>query len=114
MSFTAIDTAVPGGDTLAEAVAKVNAGFVDTLREIVLGAVPGWNWSFEGADPLAPSAVVWTNGQHQVKIAFSYAGGRVASALYRASTDGGSTWTNKGTETYSYDGNGYLTATTWS
>lgn len=114
MSFTEIDVTVPGGDTMAEAWGKTNAGFLDALREVVLGAVPGWNWSFEGADPSAPSAEVWKNGAHWVRIEYSYNSGRIASALYRYSVNSGSNWTNKGTESYTYDGSGYLTATTWS
>lgn len=114
MSYTLVDTSVPGGDTLGDAWGKVNAGFVDTIREIVFGAVPGWNYSKTGADPTAPETELWTNGTNVLRIAYTYSTGLVATAVYSYSTNGGSSFTTKATVTYTYDGDGYLISTTWS
>lgn len=114
MSFTAIDLNVPGGDTIAAAMGKINAGFVDIMREITLGGVPGWNLAIAGADLTVPDSVTWTNGSNKVKSAYTYSTGLVATAVHQYSVNGGSSWTVTGTETYAYDGNGYCTGSTWS
>lgn len=114
MSFTPIDLTVPGGDTVAAAMGKINAGFVAVMREIILGAEPGWNLAVAGADLSAPDSVTWTNGSNKVKIAYTYSTGLVATAVHQYSTNGGGAWTVTGTETYAYDGNGYCTGSTWS
>jgi hypothetical protein len=114
MSYTAVDLTLPGGDTLTAAFGKVNNGFADSIREVVMGAVPGWNYSREGADPTAPTAEVWTNGTLILRIEYSYSSGLVASALYRYSLNSGGAYTNKGTLTYTYDGSDYLVSTAWS
>lgn len=115
MSFTPIDPSLPSGDLLSDAVTKINDGFADTLREVLLATVPGWNWSFEGADPAAPTAEVWTNGTKVLRAEHAYSSGRVSTTLYRYSTTGaGGPYTSKGTITYTYDGNGYLSSTAWS
>lgn len=114
MSFTPVDLTTPGGDTVAEAWANYNAAVPELIRNIVFGAVPGYNWSYSGADPAAPDAEIWTYGSLVVRVEYTYSSGRVATALHRYSTNGGAGYTNVGTETYSYDGNGYLTGTNWS
>lgn len=114
MSYTPIDTSLPGGDTLAGAIEKINSGFSDTLREIAMGAAPGWSWALIGSDPNAPTAEQWSRGAERLRIEYAYSGGRITVALYRVSLDGGVTWSNKGTLTYVYDANGYLTGSAWS
>lgn len=114
MSFTAIDTSLPSGDTLAQAIGKINDGFQDTLREIVLGAVSGWSWALEGADPAAPTAETWSKGTERVRVEYTYSSGKIIAALYRHSSNSGAFYTNRGTLIYSYDGNGYITSSAWS
>lgn len=113
MSYTPINTAVPGGDTLAQAVTKINAGFEDTLYEIVMGVVPGWNWVGYG-DPAAPTHELWTKGSNVLKAQYTYSAGNVLYAHYLYSVNGGVTFTSKGMITYAYDANGYATHYNWS
>lgn len=114
MSFTAIDTSLPSGDTLAQAMVKINNGMTDTVWEIVLGSVTGYNWSREGANPVEPTAEMWTKGTERLRIEYSYSSGRISTAVYKHSTNSGGAYTTRGTLTYSYDGDGYLTSAVWS
>lgn len=114
MSFVLVDLTLPSGDTVAEAFGKINDGFISTLREITLGGVPGWNLAVAGADLSAPDSVTWTSGTNKVKIAYTYSGGNVATAVHQYSTNSGTDWTITGTETFAYDGSGYCTGSTWS
>ena len=92
-------------------VGTVAAG--DLIREVAMGAAVGWAWSYTGADPAAPDTEVWANGAVRVRATHTYASGVISSTVYAVSENSGSTWTTKGTVTYTYS-SGYMTATTWS
>lgn len=101
---------------LDASIGAIQAGNISTdlIREIAIGNAVGWNWSYTGSDPAAPATEVWANGLSRLRATHAYTSGLLTSTAYAVSENGGGTWSAFGTVAYAYDGNGFISSTTWS
>ena len=128
MGFSAVDLSLPGGDDLATGFGKVNAGFVDTIQEIVRGRVAGWDvTNTYGAGPLDGQRIlaqtVYASGANRVKAVFTYGtsgveNGLLVTTAYSVSINSGVDYTPAGSVTHVYaqsgPDQGLITSSPWS
>lgn len=91
----------------------------DNLRAIrdaclMGGGFFGWNMAAAGGTAEQPVTLTYGSGTERVRATLTWSGGNVTQAAYAYSADSGTNWDAIGTKTITYDGNGNVTATTWS
>jgi len=111
MAFTQINLA-QGGDTSNQAFTKVNNGFADTIRELVMYASVDWDAAYTWNSGKLQQ-IVWALGDERVKAVYTYTGDLVTGIAYSYSTNAGSDYTPMGTNTLAYTGT-ELDSETWS
>lgn len=85
----------------------------------LVGAAPGWNYSWSGGTAEKPTYMLWSKGTERVRITCTWGtiGGEADNlkvAVFMYSSNSGTSYSTMGTETLTYDANSNLTSTTWS
>lgn len=122
MPYTLFDPALPNaatqnGTTFAASVRTNDAALRDAC--ILGGGFPGFNLAATGGTADQPALLTYSKGTERVKAALTWGttggeAGNVTVAVYSYSSDSGGTYSTIGTKTVTYNGSGYVTATTWS
>jgi hypothetical protein len=78
-----------------------------------------WDMLNSGANLAYPTTRTFTKGEEKMRLTYTYNNSgpsinKVNTVFYEYSSDSGATYNGLATETFAYDGNGYLVSTTWS
>ena len=82
-----------------------------------MGGMPDWTYAISvGSGSNAfPDADVWHRGVEYLKAEYTYDSNNwVTQIVWKYSSDSGSSYDTIGTESITYDADGYVTATSWS
>lgn len=122
MAYTPFDPTKPDAatqnGTQFAASARTNMA---ALRDacILGGGFPGFNLAVSGGTADQPALLTYSSGTERVKAALTWGttggeAGNVTVAVYSYSSNSGGSYDTIKTKTVTYDGSGYVTATTWS
>lgn len=121
MAYTAFDKTKPDATTQAGTAfgASAKANLLALRDSAVASTMQGWNYSYTGTAS-QPTTVVWTNGTEKVQETYTWGtDGSVTKITYRYSSNTGTSYDTMvdsngyHTHTFTYDGSGNLTASTW-
>lgn len=122
MAYTAYDKTKPDATTQAGAAfgASTKANLLALRDTVVAGAVQGWNYSYTGTDAGQPATVVWTFGTEKIQETYTWGtDASLTKVAYRYSSNTGTAYdpmadaSGNFVHTFTYDGSGNLTASTW-
>lgn len=121
MTYTAFDQTKPDGSTqtgtqVMQAIRDNQRGLRDA---IVLGALVGWNFSKSGGTDEQPAILLYKKSTDWLKTTLTWGttggeAGNVTVAVFAYSNNNGSSYDTIGTQTITWDVNGFVTAITWS
>jgi hypothetical protein len=124
MAYTPLDVTKPDNTTqnITQSYTSIRTNdeaLLDML--VILGMVPGWDYSYTTGTADAPTTIYWTkstNTNVKIRAIVTYASGRVETMTF-AKTTNNSTYdamVNNGENkvTFVYDGNGNVTSYAWS
>jgi hypothetical protein len=88
-------------------------------RRLAAGMFNDWDMLNSGANLAYPTTRTFTKGEEKMRLTYTYNNSgpsinKVNTVFYEYSSDSGATYNGLATETFAYDGNGYLVSTTWS
>lgn len=117
MAYTHFDRTKP--DATVQNISQMGDSERNNLRAIrdaclMGGGFFGWNMAAAGGTAEEPATLTYSSGTERVRATLTWSGGDVSQAVYAYSADSGANWDAIGTKTITYDGNGNVTATTWS
>lgn len=121
MAYTHFDSSTPNpaaqNITAFGASARTNLA---AIRDIaVLGAAPGWAYSWSGGTAAKPTTMLWARGTERLRAVCTWgttggAADNLTSAVFSYSANSGGAYDAMGTQTINYDAGGNVTSTTWS
>ena len=121
MTYTAFDKSKPDATSQAGTAFGQSAKANDNaLRDaIVASTMPGWAYSYTGTAS-QPTTAVWSMGTEKVQETYTWGtDGSLTKVAYRYSADTGTNYeplvdpSGNFVCTFSYDGSGNLTSTSW-
>ena len=122
MAYTAFDKTKPDATSQAGSAfgASAKANLLALRDALVLGGVvQGWNYSYTGTAS-EPTDVVWTFGTEKIKQTHTWGtDGSLTKVAHYYSANTGTSYDNMADASgnfvcsFSYDGSGNLTSTTW-
>jgi len=121
MSYPHFDPARP------DAATQNITQFAGSIREnqaairdiVVLGAAPGWAYSWSGGTAAKPSTMLWSKGAERLRAACTWgtsggAADNLTSAVFSYSSNGGVSYDTIGTHNINYTAGGDVSSTDWS
>lgn len=122
MAYTAFDSTKPDAteQTLTQMGQSERDNFL-AIRDAVImgGGFYGWNMAAAGGTASQPATLTYSKSTERVRATLTWGtsggeAGSVTQAVYAYSSNSGTDYDTIGTKTITYDGNGNVTATTWS
>ena len=121
MAYTPYDSSKPdptsqNGTAIMDSIRKN----LNAMRDaVVMGSFAGFNMAATGGTADQPALLTYSKGTERVKAALTWGttGGEANNctvAVYSYSSNSGGAYDVIATCTITYDGSGYVTATTWS
>ena len=121
MPYTAFDRTKPDATTQAGTAfgASAKSNLLALRDSAVASTMQGWNYSYTGSAS-EPTTVVWSFGTERVQETYTWGtDGSVSKVAYRYSSNSGTAYdpmadaSGNFVHTFTYDGSGNLTASSW-
>lgn len=121
MAYTPFDPTKPDPATQngTAIMGSIRANLNAMRDACVMGSFAGFNMAATGGTADQPALLTYSKGTERVKAALTWGttGGELGNctvAVYSYSSNSGGSYDTIATCTVTYDGSGYVTATTWS
>ena len=121
MAYTALDATKPAASQTGTQAIDSSRYNIMALRDALIanGVVQGFNYSWSGGTADQPTYMIWSRSTERVRLTLTWSSSKVTKIAYEYSSNSGSSYDPMAdasgyyVETYTYDGSGYLTSTSW-